>query len=58
MNVLLNFLGLGYFFSNNEKVKKQEVNNLDNLEEMKFAQLESYMNGDDNGGIANLSLYI
>ena len=58
MNVLLTFLGLGHFLSNNEKVKKQKVNNLDNLEEMKFAQLESYMSGDDNGGIANLSLYL
>ena len=58
MGVLLTFLGLAQAPRKNEKVAKQIVDNLDRREEMKLAQLESYMSADDSQGIANLALYL
>ena len=57
MTVLFTFLGLVHPPHKKEKVAKQVVDNLDNREEMRLAQLESYMSADDNHGIADLSLY-
>lgn len=42
----------------NGRVEKREITNLDDREEMKLTQLESYLSADDNQGIVDLALYL
>ena len=57
MGGLFSFIGLVLAPHQKEKVEEQVVNNLEDREEMKLAQLESYLSADEHQGIANLSLY-
>ena len=60
MGILSTFLGLALAPRKREEVvvEKQEVDNVNDREEMKLAQLEYYMTADDNQGIVNLALYL
>lgn len=59
MTILFTFLGLVQApLSRNEPVKEQTVNLSDDREEMRLAQIESYLNTEDNQGVANLALYL
>ncbi|MGK7935004.1 MAG: hypothetical protein AB4206_04275 [Xenococcaceae cyanobacterium] len=58
LGVLLTLLGLSPTPLKNEKVGEVVVNNSEDREKMKLAQLESYLSADDNQGIINLSLYL
>ena len=59
MSVLLAFLGLAQApLNRNEEVKEQAINVPDDREEMRLAQIESYLSAEDNQGVANLALYL
>ncbi len=58
MSLLLTFLGLIRTPLQAKKVETQTTDMLDDREAMKLAQLEYYMNADENQGITNLSLYL
>ena len=58
LDLLLVFLVLVSAPCKNNKVEKPAVNHLEDREEMKLAQLESYLSADDNQGIVDLSLYL
>lgn len=59
MTVLLTFLGLVQApLTRNEQVKEQTINLSNDREEMRLAQIESYLSAEDNQGVANLALYL
>ena len=56
--MFLILLGLLSAPTQNNQAKEQVVTNLEDREDMKLAQLESYLKADDNQGLVNLSLYL
>ena len=58
LGALLTWLGLGATPPQSNKVEEQVFNNLTDREEMKLAQLESYLGADAHQGIVNLALYL
>ena len=57
LSILLIWLGIVAASGQNNQVE-QKINNLKDREEMKLAQLESYLMADDNQGIVDLTLYL
>ena len=57
LSILLIWLGIVAASCPNNQVE-QKINNLKDREEMKLAQLESYLMADDNQGIVDLTLYL
>ena len=58
MGGLFSFIGLVLAPRFQEKGEEKVVTNLEDREEMKLAQVESYLLADENQGIANLALYL
>ena len=58
MGGLFSLIGLVLAPRSQEKSEEQVVNNLEDREEMKLAQLESYLSADENQGLVNLALYL
>ena len=58
LGMFLILLGLLSAPTQNNQAKEQVVTNLEDREDMKLAQLESYLKADDNQGLVNLSLYL
>ena len=58
LGMFLILLGLLSTPTQNNQAKEQVVTDLEDREDMKLAQLESYLKADDNQGLVNLSLYL
>ena len=58
LGMFLILLGLLSAPTQNDQAEEQVVTNLEDREDLKLAQLESYLKADDNQGLVDLSLYL